>query len=57
MQVTPRGEEAGMDGFDALLSLAAVAAFWVALWIVAVLATPEARRRRDGHDRGAGSRA
>jgi hypothetical protein len=35
-----------MDGFETLLSVAAVAAFWLALWIAAVLATPEFRRRR-----------
>jgi hypothetical protein len=35
-----------MDGFETVLSVAAVAGFWLALWIVAVLATPEFRRRR-----------
>jgi hypothetical protein len=39
------------------MSLAAAAAFWLALWAMAVLATPELRRRRGGHDAGALPRA
>jgi hypothetical protein len=46
-----------MAGLEALMSLAAAAAFWLTLWVVAVLATPELRRRRGGHDPGALPRA
>jgi hypothetical protein len=38
-----------MEGFQILLSLAAAGAFWLALWALAVRATPGLRRRRGDH--------